>query len=31
VRMSSAQFGDFMAREMEKWERVVKQGSIKPE
>jgi hypothetical protein len=29
--MSSAEFGDFMAREMDKWERVVKEGKIRPE
>ena len=31
VRMTSAEFGDFMAREMDKWERVVKEGKIRPE
>jgi len=31
VRMTSAEFGDFIAREMDKWERVVKEGKIKPE
>jgi tripartite-type tricarboxylate transporter receptor subunit TctC len=31
VRMSSAEFGDFLAREMKKWERVVKGGQIKAE
>jgi tripartite-type tricarboxylate transporter receptor subunit TctC len=31
VRMSSAEFGGFMAREMDKWERVVKEGKIRPE
>jgi tripartite-type tricarboxylate transporter receptor subunit TctC len=31
VRMSAAEFGDFMVRELDKWERVVKQGGIKPE
>jgi tripartite-type tricarboxylate transporter receptor subunit TctC len=31
VRMSAAEFGEFMAREMDKWERVVKEGKIKPE
>jgi hypothetical protein len=31
VRMGSAEFGDFMVSEMDKWERVVKQGRIKPE
>jgi tripartite-type tricarboxylate transporter receptor subunit TctC len=29
VRMSSAEFGDFMVKEMGKWERVVKAGGIK--
>ncbi len=31
VRMSSAEFGDFMVKEMCKWERVVKEGGIKAE
>jgi tripartite-type tricarboxylate transporter receptor subunit TctC len=31
VRMSSAEFGDLIVKEMDKWERVVKQGGIKPE
>ena len=31
LRMSSAGFGAFFASEMEKWERVVKEGGIKPE
>jgi tripartite-type tricarboxylate transporter receptor subunit TctC len=31
VRMSSADFGSFMNKEMRKWERVVKEGGIKPE
>jgi tripartite-type tricarboxylate transporter receptor subunit TctC len=31
VRMSPAEFGDFMLAEMSKWERVVKEGGIKPE
>jgi tripartite-type tricarboxylate transporter receptor subunit TctC len=31
VRMSSAEFGAFFASEMGKWERVVKEGGIKPE
>jgi tripartite-type tricarboxylate transporter receptor subunit TctC len=31
VRMSSAEFGDFMVKEMSKWERVVKEGGIKAE
>jgi tripartite-type tricarboxylate transporter receptor subunit TctC len=31
VQMSSAEFGAFMASEMTKWERVVKQGGIKAE
>jgi tripartite-type tricarboxylate transporter receptor subunit TctC len=31
VRMSAAEFGEFMVREMDKWERVVKEGKIKPE
>ena len=30
-KMSSAEFGDFMEREMNKWERVVKEGGIKAE
>jgi hypothetical protein len=29
--MSSAGFGAFFASEMGKWERVVKEGGIKPE
>ena len=29
--MSSAEFGDFMVKEMGKWERVVKEGGIKAE
>jgi hypothetical protein len=29
--MGSAEFGDFMVREMDKWERVVKEGGIKAE
>ena len=28
---SSAEFGSFMEKEMVKWERVVKEGRIKPE
>ncbi len=31
VRMSPAEFGTFMVKEMTKWERVVKQGGIKAE
>ena len=31
VRMSSAGFGDFMVKEMSKWERVVKERGIKAE
>jgi tripartite-type tricarboxylate transporter receptor subunit TctC len=31
VKMSSAEFGAFMVKEMNKWERVVKQGGIKAE
>jgi tripartite-type tricarboxylate transporter receptor subunit TctC len=31
VQMSSAEFGAFLAREMSKWGRVVKEGGIKPE
>ena len=31
VRMSTVEFGDFMMREMDKWERVVKLGGIKPD
>jgi tripartite-type tricarboxylate transporter receptor subunit TctC len=31
LRMSSAEFGAFFASEMGKWERVVKEGGIKPE
>jgi tripartite-type tricarboxylate transporter receptor subunit TctC len=31
VRMSPAQFGEFMVKELAKWERVVKEGRIKPE
>jgi tripartite-type tricarboxylate transporter receptor subunit TctC len=31
MRMSSAEFGDFMVKEMSKWERVVKEGGIKAE
>src|SRR5262245_2038157 len=31
LRMSSAEFGAFMAQEMGKWERVVKEGGIKAE
>jgi tripartite-type tricarboxylate transporter receptor subunit TctC len=31
VRMSPAEFGDFMLKEMAKWERVVKEGGIKAE
>jgi tripartite-type tricarboxylate transporter receptor subunit TctC len=31
VRMSPAEFGDFMVKEMAKWERVVKEGGIKAE
>jgi tripartite-type tricarboxylate transporter receptor subunit TctC len=31
VQMSSAEFGSFMASEMTKWERVVKEGGIKAE
>jgi tripartite-type tricarboxylate transporter receptor subunit TctC len=31
VQMSSAEFGAFMASEIKKWERVVKEGGIKAE
>jgi tripartite-type tricarboxylate transporter receptor subunit TctC len=31
LRMSPAEFGEFMVKEMAKWERVVKQGGIKAE
>ena len=31
VRMSSAEFGDFLVKEMKKWERVVKEGHIRAE
>jgi tripartite-type tricarboxylate transporter receptor subunit TctC len=31
VRTTPAEFGDFMAKEMTKWERVVKEGGIKAE
>jgi len=31
MRMAQADFGAFMAQEMGKWERVVKEGGIKPE
>ena len=31
VKMSTAQFGQFMVKEMTKWERVVKEGGIKAE
>jgi tripartite-type tricarboxylate transporter receptor subunit TctC len=31
VRMSPAQFGEFMVKELAKWERVVKEGRIKPD
>jgi tripartite-type tricarboxylate transporter receptor subunit TctC len=31
VQMSPAEFGAFMEKEMKKWERVVKEGNIKPE
>jgi hypothetical protein len=31
MRMSSADFGAFMVKEMSKWERVVKEGGIKAE
>jgi tripartite-type tricarboxylate transporter receptor subunit TctC len=31
VRMSSAEFGDYMVTEMDKWGRVVKEGGIKAE
>jgi tripartite-type tricarboxylate transporter receptor subunit TctC len=31
VQMSSAEFGAFMVRELQKWERVVKEGGIKAE
>jgi tripartite-type tricarboxylate transporter receptor subunit TctC len=31
VRMSSAEFGDFMAKEMSRWQRVVKERGIKVE
>ena len=29
VRMTPAEFGDFMAKELAKWGRVVKEGGIK--
>ena len=29
--MSATEFGTFMEKEMVKWERVVKEGRIKPE
>ena len=31
IRMSPAEFGEFMDGEMNKWERVVKEGGIKAE
>ena len=31
MRMSPAEFGDFMEKELVKWGRVVKEGGIKPE
>jgi tripartite-type tricarboxylate transporter receptor subunit TctC len=31
TRMSAAEFGTFMVKELGKWERVVKEGGIKPE
>jgi tripartite-type tricarboxylate transporter receptor subunit TctC len=31
VQMSPAEFGAFMEKEMKKWERVVKEGNIKPD
>ena len=31
VKMSTAEFGEHMVREMDKWERVVKEGGIKAE
>ena len=31
VRMSSAEFGDFMVKELAKWGRVVKEAGIKAE
>jgi hypothetical protein len=31
VRMSSAEFGNYMVTEMDKWGRVVKEGGIKAE
>jgi hypothetical protein len=31
VTMTSTQFGDHMVKEMNKWERVVKDGGIKAE
>jgi tripartite-type tricarboxylate transporter receptor subunit TctC len=31
IKMTPGEFGDFMAREMEKWGKVVKQGGIKAE
>ena len=30
MRMSTAEFGAFMIKELEKWGRVVKEGGIKP-
>ena len=31
VKMTSAEFGEHMVREMNKWERVVKEGGIRAE
>ena len=31
VKMSPTEFGEFMVSEMNKWERVVKEGGIKAE
>jgi tripartite-type tricarboxylate transporter receptor subunit TctC len=31
ARMSSAEFGDHMVKELEKWGRVIKQAGIKPQ
>jgi tripartite-type tricarboxylate transporter receptor subunit TctC len=31
IRMTSAEFGQYMVSEMNKWERVVKEGGIKAE
>jgi tripartite-type tricarboxylate transporter receptor subunit TctC len=31
VNMTSAEFGDFLVRETDKWGRVIKEGGIKPQ